>query len=132
MGIDTADSRADPVGDTDVLTKIFDEVYEQYKKGYTTKKIDQLSAQLTLAIMEQESADLFDTTVSIADTAGTADQSAILTAEPTADMTAEHSVTFTVNSDIDLAQLQYHVGYVVVITTVRSDSIPPHIQTFYI
>ena len=87
VGSDTSNSKAGPVNDTNLFDKIFDEIYEQYQKGYTTWEIDQLSAKLASVIPEKESAETPATT-----------------AEPTADLTAEHSITLSL--DTDLAKLQ--------------------------
>ena len=35
----TANSKADPVEDTELFNKIFDEIYEQYQKEHTTEEI---------------------------------------------------------------------------------------------
>ena len=125
---DTADfagkaSRTCSAEDTNLFSKMSDRLDEHYQKGHIIEKIDQLSAKLASAIPEQESAETPATTVGCADAAGTADQSVTLTAEPTADVTAECSVTITLNSDIGLDQWQSNAGlrYVVAIAPVRSN-----------
>ena len=72
-------------------------MYDQYQEGHSTSDIDKLSAKLALAIPEKESAETPATTAgeSKADTAETADQSDI--------MTAEHSVSHTLDRNTDLA-----------------------------
>ena len=86
-----------------------------------TEEIDQPSAKLALTVPEQETAETPATTLGTNDTA---DQSFRSTAEPAANVTAEHSVTL--NSD--LSQLQPNLGLdcVVAIAPVRSDLVPPN------
>ena len=43
VGIAIDNSKSSPVEATDLFNMIFDELYEQYQKGYTTEEIDQLS-----------------------------------------------------------------------------------------
>ena len=73
VGSATANSKAGPVEDTDLFNRIFDDIYEQYQKGYMTKEIDQLSAKLASVIPKQESA-----------------KKSASPAEPTADLKAEY------------------------------------------
>ena len=96
-------------------------MYEQYQKGHLATDIDLLSAKLVLAIPEQESAEALTTTASkgIADIA---DQSGMVTSKPTADVTAWHSVNYTLVRYTNLTQLQHSLGpnYIVIIALVRS------------
>ena len=75
------------IEDTDLFNKIFNEIYEQTRKGYTTEESDQLNAKLTSGITGQESVEASATT-----------------AEPTADLMPEHSVPLGL--DTDIAKLQ--------------------------
>ena len=54
VGSSTAVSRTGIVKENDLFTKIFDEMYDKYQKGYMIEEIDQLNAKLALAIPEQE------------------------------------------------------------------------------
>ena len=49
-GSTTAGSVAGLVEDTDLFTQIFDEMHDQCEEGHITEEINQLSAELVLAI----------------------------------------------------------------------------------
>ena len=78
---DTADGRTGPIKVTNLSNKIFDEVYEQYQKGYMTENIDKLRTKMALAIPEEESTIMPATTVSNVNVTGTAGQSDTLRAK---------------------------------------------------
>ena len=116
------------IADPGLFSKILNELYNQFQKGHTTEKTDQVSAQLALQKPKQESAETPATTWG---TANTAEQSFRLTVEPTANMRAECSVTLSINSD--LLKLQPNLGsdYVVVVALVlRSDPVPLNSKTY--
>ena len=110
IGSTSADCKAGPAEDTELFNIIFDEVSEQYQKGYITEEIDQLSTKLSLAISEQESAKAFTTTD---------------------DVTAEYSVTLDSDTDSDLAKLQNDAVEIALVgsnpylfTVLREEDIP--------
>ena len=52
VGSRTAVGTADHVGDNDLFTKLFEEIYDHYQKGHMTEEIDQSRAKLALTIPE--------------------------------------------------------------------------------
>ena len=84
MGSNTAESVAGPVDDTEMFTKLSDEVFQQYQKSQMTEEIDQLNTILALAIPEQKSAKTLATALGTIYTVQIAVQSVRPTVESTA------------------------------------------------
>ena len=85
----TANSKAGLIEDTELFHKIFNKIYEQYQKGYTTEGIGQLSAKLVSVIPQQKSAETPATKT-----------------EPAADLIAKCLVALGLDTDTDIAKLQ--------------------------
>ena len=89
-----------------------------------TDEIYLLTAKLVIVMPEQELAKTPATTINTADKAEAADQSAKLTPDPTAHLTAECSVTITLDSDTSQLQANLCLYYDVIIAWVRSGPVP--------